>query len=140
MKVLIMGLPGSGKTTLADAIQRSLYGCAVRVNADDVRTRSNDWDFSPEGRNRQAQRMGLIHGGGKMVIADFVCPTAETMRLFGPVDLVIWMDTILSSRFYDTNVLFKPPTNYHVRIRTWAPHWAGVIAHWMVTQADQSPK
>ena len=53
--ILIMGLPGAGKTTLAEELAPKLN--AKRLNADEVRKEANDWDFSEEGRKRQAKRM-----------------------------------------------------------------------------------
>ena len=111
MKLLIMGLPNAGKTTLATALARRLE--AVHYNADDVRKMHNDWDFSAEGRLRQAVRMGKIcdavDGDDRYVIADFVCPTSETRSAFGDA-FVIWVDRIDAGRFEDTNKLFEPPT------------------------------
>ena len=74
-----MGLPGSGKTTLAKILAKELK--AVWLNADEIRKKNNDWDFSDEGRNRQAKRMfkpQRINQQGKDVIADFICPTSKT--------------------------------------------------------------
>ena len=77
MKVLIFGLPGSGKSTLAEPFAKEIGG--VWINADEVRERYHDWDFSPEGRLRQAERMGYLADGvvsaGKIAVADFVAPT-----------------------------------------------------------------
>ena len=87
--ILIMGLPGSGKTTLANEIAPSLN--AKRLNADEVRKEANDWDFSEEGRIRQAKRMAdfakKLKDDGNYVIADFVCPTPEARNLF-PADYI----------------------------------------------------
>ena len=116
-KILIMGLPGSGKTTLAEPFAR-LIG-AVWLNADKIREEYNDWDFSPEGRIRQALRMRHLADGaikaGRIVVADFICPT-ERARADFAADYIIWMDTIKAGRFEDTNQLFEPPSqvNYHV--------------------------
>ena len=85
MKILIFGLPGSGKSTLAKPFADLIGG--VHINADEVRTKYNDWDFTPEGRIRQAQRMRYLADGavmaGKIAIADFVCPTDQAREEFG---------------------------------------------------------
>ena len=108
--VLIMGLPGSGKTTLANELGPMLN--AKRLNADEVRKEANDWDFSEEGRKRQAQRMAdfaiELKNEGNYVVADFICPTPEARSLF-PADFTIWVDTIKKGRFDDTNKMFVNP-------------------------------
>ena len=90
-----MGLPGSGKTTLANELGPMLK--AKRLNADEVRKEANDWDFSEEGRKRQAKRMADLalnmREDGSYVVADFICPTPEARSLF-PADYIVWMDTI----------------------------------------------
>ena len=121
-----MGLPGSGKTTLAKEL--AILINAKRINADEVRTEANDWDFSEEGRKRQAKRMAnfatKLKEQGNFVIADFICPTPEARSLF-PADYVIWVDTIKEGRFDDTNQMFvKPKTfDYHVTTQD-AKNWA----------------
>ena len=117
MKILIMGLPGSGKTYLAKRMQPILR--AAWYNADIVREMANDWDFSPEGRIRQSLRMKNLadfeKNQGRIVICDFVCPTRETKKNFNP-DITIWMNTIKSGRYEDTNKMFEVPTEVDYEI------------------------
>ena len=122
-----MGLPGSGKTTLASELVPLLK--AKWLNADEVRKEANDWDFSAEGRTRQAKRMWAkakeLRDQGNHVVADFVCPTPAARSLF-PADFVIWVDTIKEGRFDDTNKMFVKPEKYNYHVTTqdaknWAP-------------------
>ena len=124
-----MGLPGAGKTTLADELAPKLN--AKRLNADEVRKEANDWDFSEEGRKRQAKRMAdfalELKNQGNYVIADFICPTPEARNLF-PADFVIWVDTIKEGRFDDTNQMFVKPEKYDFHVTTQdAKVWADKI-------------
>ncbi len=124
-----MGLPGSGKTTLAE-ILAPMYN-AVWLNADKVREEANDWDFSDEGRKRQALRMKTLAqeavDNNRNVVADFVCPTPKTRDEFG-ADYIIWMDTIKEGRFEDTNKVFEAPENYDFRVNHFdAQKWAFLI-------------
>jgi len=125
--ILIMGLPGAGKTTLANELAPLLK--ARRVNADEVRKAANDWDFSEEGRKRQSKRMSKLalnlKNEGNYVIADFICPTPEARNLF-PADYIIWVDTIKEGRFEDTNQMFVKPEKYDFHVTSqeaqlWAP-------------------
>ena len=122
-----MGLPGSGKTTLANELAPLLN--AKRLNADEVRKEANDWDFSEEGRKRQAIRMAdfalKLRKDKNYVIADFICATPEARSLF-PSDYIIWVDTIKEGRFDDTNKMFVKPDKYNFHVTTqdaknWAP-------------------
>jgi len=112
-----MGLPGSGKTSLAKELVPMLK--AKWINADEVRKNANDWDFSEEGRKRQAIRMAKLAENlkkeGNIVVADFICPTPNARSLFNP-DFIIWMDTIKKGRFEDTNKMFVNPNKYDVRV------------------------
>ena len=125
--ILIMGLPGSGKTTLANELAPLLK--AKRLNADEVRKEANDWDFSEEGRKRQSKRMAdfaiKMSQDGSYVVADFICPTPEARSLF-PADYIIWVDTIKEGRFDDTNKMFVKPQKYDFHVtsqnaKSWAP-------------------
>jgi adenylylsulfate kinase len=128
--ILVMGLPGAGKTTLANELAKLIK--AKRLNADEIRKAANDWDFSEEGRTRQAKRMAdealKLKGEGNNVIADFICPTPEARSLF-PADYVVWIDTIKKGRFDDTNQMFVKPEKYDYHVTTQdAKFWAPKIA------------
>ena len=153
MKILIMGLPGSGKTTLAASLKKYLeenssvqtmpsnrmaqmetapthYRSKVDwFNADDVRKKFNDWDFSNEGRIRQSIRMAsfALQCTGDYVICDFVAPLVE-MRDNFKADITVWVDTIKEGRFEDTNKMFVPPEKYHFRVTEQdSEKWAAII-------------
>jgi hypothetical protein len=122
MRILVMGLPGSGKSYLSEVLAKKLG--AAYFNADEVRAQFNDWEFSPAARNRQASRMRELTDmaqysyGSEYVVADFVCPTATTRDIF-EADYTIFMDTIESGRFEDTNKMFERPTHYDYIIKSW---------------------
>lgn len=109
MRVLIMGLPGSGKTTIGREL--AYHFCVPLYNADTLRDKHNDWDFTEEGRMRQAYRMSFCEFG----IMDFICPLKK-MRKIVDADFVIWLDTIKEGRFEDTNKVFEEPTKYNIRV------------------------
>ena len=120
-KILIMGLPGSGKTYLAQCLKKTLESddkSVVWFNADEVRQKYNDWDFSHEGRIRQSKRMRELadsYTDVYYVICDFVAPLSEMRNNF-KADWTIWVDTIEKGRFEDTNKAFVPPEVYDFRI------------------------
>lgn len=126
-----MGLPGSGKTTLAKNLVPMFN--AVWLNADEVRKEADDWDFSTEGRIRQANRMNTLAqeavDNNRVVVADFICPTESTRQNF-KADYTIWMDTIEVGRFEDTNTLFEPPSEYDFRV----PHLDAVMWAFLIKQ------
>ena len=133
-RILIMGLPGAGKTYLAQHLLAHLqtdWGKRVSwLNADDVRKKYNDWDFSDAGRIRQSLRMRELADAMKdvdYVICDFVAPLVEMRNNF-KADWTVWVDTIEQSRFDDTNKAFVPPEQYDFRVTEQdAEKWAEFI-------------
>lgn len=143
-KILILGLPGSGKTYLAAALKAyiekhsmSMEGCTYAVdwlNADEIRKTYNDWDFSHDGRIRQSIRMAklALESLNDYVIADFVAPLVDMRNNF-KADWTIWMDTIDSGRFEDTNKAFVPPEYYDFRITEKdADKWAEFVGKYIL--------
>lgn len=121
MKILIMGLPGAGKTTLAEQLQKKLK--CVWYNADEIRNHINrDLGYTDEDRIEQATRMGrlcdIVLRADRYVIADFVCPTEETRQAFNS-NFIIWLDTIKEGRYADTNKLFEKPSYAQLTITSW---------------------
>ena len=127
-----MGLPGSGKTTLASKLVPLLK--AKWVNNDEVRKAANDWDFSEAGRIRQAKRVADIaekykkEGKYDYLVADYICPTPQTRKLFN-ADYIVWINTIKEGRFDDTNKMFVKPEKFDFEVTTQdAETWAKKIA------------
>ena len=126
-----MGLPGSGKTTLASKLVPLIK--AKWVNNDEVRKSVNDWDFSEEGRIRQAKRIADIaekfekEGNYDYLVADYICPTPQTRKLFN-ADYVVWVNTIKKGRFDDTNKMFVKPEKVDFEVTSQdAELWANRI-------------
>ena len=132
-RILIMGLPGAGKTFLAQHILDHLQDnkkTVMWLNADDVRKKYNDWDFSHEGRIRQSLRMRDLADSYDVdyVICDFVAPLVEMRNNF-KADWTVWVDTINQGRFEDTNKVFVAPEQYDFRITEQkAEKWGEFIA------------
>lgn len=152
-KILVMGLPGAGKTYFAAALKKYLEehsdqqhfpteamvnyetvpaGWKAKVewlNADEVRKKYNDWDFSHEGRIRQSLRMAefALNSLSDFVICDFVAPLPEMRHNF-KADWTVWLDTIDAGRYEDTNKMFVPPDVYDFRITEQnAEKWAEFV-------------
>ena len=136
-RILIMGLPGAGKTTLAEAVREKLWAegrTVTWLNADEIRSKYNDWDFSHDGRVRQSKRMRKLaeQSTNDFVIADFVAPLVE-MRNNYKADWTIWVDTIREGRYADTNKMFVEPELYDFRITEQnASKWADFIVEHII--------
>ena len=133
-----MGLPGSGKTTLASKLVPLLS--AKWLNNDHIRKAADDWDFSEEGRIRQAKRMANIaekyvqEGNYDYLVTDYICPTPKTRELFNP-DYIVWVDTIDKGKFEDTNKMFVKPEKFDFKVTTQdAEIWAHKIADQLIFQ------
>ena len=151
-RILIMGLPGSGKTYFAERLKNYLVGYIRPINentltpvsdarvtvswlnADEVRRHYNDWDFSQEGRIRQSKRMRDLsdEANTDYCIVDFVAPLVEMRNNF-KADWTIWIDTIERGRFEDTNKMFIPPEVYDFRIiEQNAEKWAEFVGEHII--------
>lgn len=126
MRILIIGLSGSGKTTLAKELSVKLK--AKHLNADELRTQYNDWDFSDAGRLRQAHRIKNLSDKYDLVVCDFIAPQAIHRHIVD-ADVLIWMDTVKSSQYEDTDKIFEAPIDYTYRIMEKdAQKWAKIIS------------
>jgi len=142
VKILIFGLPGSGKTTLAKPFAELIGG--VHINADAVREKYDDWDFTSAGRLRQSLRMCHLADGvvmsGKIAVVDFVCPTHVTRDWFAP-DYTVWMDTIDQGRYQDTNEIFEKPQHCNYHVNKWFDdthaQLVKVVNNYMLKQQDK---
>jgi len=139
-----MGLPGSGKTTLALALKSRIS--ASHINADVVRqTINSHLSYSLEDRIKQAITMKNLADNvvkaGKDCIVDFICPTKETREAFDWMDcFVVFVDRIDEGRFDDTNRLFERPEHYDfwVTENGRSPeYWAKFIEKKLVTLNSQ---
>jgi adenylylsulfate kinase len=120
-----MGLPNSGKTTLAKELSKILPNCEW-FNADVIRKQYNDWDFSDQGRMRQCDRMKYLAENSKAdyVICDFVAPTKQIRKYF-KADLMVFMDTVDKCHYENTNSIFEKPSNFNIRVDSkHAYYWA----------------
>ena len=125
MRILIIGLSGSGKTTLAKELSNKLN--AVHLNADELRTKYNDWDFSDAGRLRQAHRIKNLSDKYDLVVCDFIAPKAIHRHIVD-ADILIWMDTVKSSQYKDTDKIFESPVDYNYKVTEKdAQKWTKVI-------------
>lgn len=114
--ILIFGLSGSGKTTLATAL-RKIYPDAIHLNADIIREKYDDWDFSLEGRERQARRVLTLakEHPNNVIICDFICPLQRFRDLFKG-SYMIFMDTVSESKYKDTDAIFERPIESEIDV------------------------
>jgi hypothetical protein len=136
-RILIMGLPGAGKTTLANNLKQRLEDCgktATWFNADEIRRQFDDWDFSETGRIRQSKRMYDLAttSGTDYTLCDFVAPLVEMRNNF-KADWTVWVDTIRKGRYADTNAMFQEPEVYDFRVTEQdAEKWSDFIAEHVI--------
>lgn len=142
-RILIMGLPGSGKTYFSEKLVGMLNEAGKRtgwLNADDIRKLHDDWDFSPSGRIRQSERMRAMADSTPnvdFVVSDFVAPLQQ-MRSIYDAAWTVWMDTIDEGRYADTNKIFVPPAHYDFRITEQnSERWAAYVANFIINDVKR---
>jgi bifunctional enzyme CysN/CysC len=102
----LTGLPGAGKSTIADALERKLFGMGLHtyvLDGDGVRTGLNrDLGFTPEDRAENVRRVAetakLMLDAGLIVVVSLVSPFRGDRRaakgLFKEGEfLEVWVDT-----------------------------------------------
>jgi len=139
MKILIMGLPNSGKTTLARELSKILPNSAW-FNADEIRRQYADWDFSSQGRMRQCDRMKqlAVESEADFVICDFVAPTKEIRKYFR-ADLMVFMDTVDRCEYENTNKVFEKPSNFDIRVDSkHAYYWAMQVKKEIINRSNKT--
>jgi len=108
MKILICGVDGAGKTTLAKALA-PLLG-AIHYDGDEVRAMTGNASFDLAGRIAQATTMRVlcdkVKAAGGIAIASFICPTNEIRAIFD-ADYTIWVANATRSQFKDTRDMFE---------------------------------
>lgn len=140
--ILVFGLPGAGKTYFAERLKEHLGDAAVHINGDGIRAMYNDWDFSEEGRARQAERMNRYaieeNVNGKHVILDFICPKEEYRELID-ADIMVYANRTPVRDFPNTTKMFEPPSEYDFLIND-----ESVIEHlithiaWLLQEFDDN--
>ena len=137
-RVLVLGLPGAGKTTLAADIFAELSTKCIWLNADEIRKQYNDWDFSEDGRVRQSVRMRNLadETNQEIAIIDMVAPMMEQRDIID-AHFIVWVDTIKEGRFEDTNRMFTPVTNFDFRVVTQdSKKWSKIAANLILTKIE----
>lgn len=105
----LTGLPGSGKSSIADEVEKMLYEKGIRcyiLDGDMVRqTLCEDLGFSPEDRTENVRRVSrtaqLMMDAGLIVLVSLVSPFAQDRKaardIFAHTDFVeVYVDTPLS--------------------------------------------
>lgn len=118
VKVLIMGLSGAGKTSTAVKLQDHLAKSgltAVHVNSDRVREATENWSFDDAGRIAASKWMVktadqiLDESKIDVVIYDTIACLQEQRDILD-ADITLFMDTVKSSEYADTDAEFERPS------------------------------